>query len=600
MSGGPGEALARWQGLAAADGEDPVACVRGWIERLGARMQATGGRLGRLLVEAELCELEEIVACARAQLAAGPIGANALRYDVELDVDVVAALGSIEEVAELSATIDAQEWPDCADSLHVALAERLLAAGRAGEIEGVLGRVAWHRPLLGWLEAHADSLEPGLRARLFARAGRLVEATHLPAEYHVELFVQLAVLMRARSWLARAEAVLAGLPAEQRAATPDHEHPVVSIARGLAQLGDVVGGLARLDGLDGVDRWWGLAQLLEFADPERRAGIVEAMIAGVGPLELEWAWLVEQAPEAGPRALAAIEAMPEGEARIEALLGVARWLRGAPARRACAELLAHAGGLAPGSKAWIRLWEELPDALARSEQAGLLGAATRRALIDELLARPEIDLWAELGPFVPDDRVEAVLERSYAELERADHYRGREAWIEVGARVLPRAPSASAGRWLALAARAKVGTSFDGGGIEQLALWSAELRREIVLERLAQHRREFMPGQLVTPWLLWLGWSLPGRVCPDWGAWIGAEALARQRAHALEFEVVAACDPAERAALMRTLVAWTGTSRWPEHEEVQWVFALLGRLAGEEGLRAGLAALVELRARLAA
>ena len=124
--------------------------------------------------------------------------------------------------------------------------------------------------------------------------------------------------------------------------------------------------------------------------------------------------------------------------------------------------------------------------------------------------------------------------------------------------------------------------------------------KEIVLGRLAQHRREFMPAQLVTPWLLWLGWSLPSRVCPDWGAWIGAEALARQRAHALEFEVVAARDPAERAALRRTLVAWTGTSRWPEHEEVQWVFALLGRLAGEDGLRAGLMALVELRARLAA
>ncbi len=196
--------------------------------------------------------------------------------------------------------------------------------------------------------------------------------------------------------------------------------------------------------------------------------------------------------------------------------------------------------------------------------------------------------------------VEAVLERLYAGLERADHYRGREAWIELGARVLPRAAPASARRWLALAARAKVGTGFDGGGIEQLALWSAAQRREIVLGRLAQHRREFMPAQLVTPWLLWLGWSLPSRVCPDWGAWIGAEALARQRAHALEFEVVAARDPAERAALRRTLVAWTGTSRWPEHEEVQWVFALLGRLAGEDGLRAGLMALVELRARLAA
>lgn len=600
MSDGPGAALARWQGLAAADGEEPVACVRAWLERLGARMQATGGRLGRLLVESGLCEIEEIVACAGAQLAAGPIGANALRYDVEMDVDAVAALGSIDALAGLSATIDAKEWPDCADSLHVALAERLLAAGRAGEIEDVLGRVAWHRPLLDWLAARADSLEPGLRARLFARAGRLVEATHLPAEYHVELFARLAALTGGRGWLARAEAALAGLPAELRAATPDHEHPVVSIARGLAQLGELDGGLARLGELGGVDRWWGLAQLLAYADPGRRAAIVEEMIAGVGPLELEWAWLVELAPEAGPRALAAIEAMPAGEARSEALVSVARWLRGEAARRACAELLASAGGLAPGSKAWIRLWEDLPDALVQSEQAELLDAATRRALIDELLARPEVDLWAELGGFVPDERVEAVLERSYAGLERADHYRGREAWIELGARVLPRAAPASARRWLALAARAKVGTGFDGGGIEQLALWSAAQRREIVLGRLAQHRREFMPAQLVTPWLLWLGWSLPSRVCPDWGAWIGAEALARQRAHALEFEVVAARDPAERAALRRTLVAWTGTSRWPEHEEVQWVFALLGRLAGEDGLRAGLMALVELRARLAA
>lgn len=596
----PRAALERWRTLAAqvdADA-DPVGRLAAWLDRLAARMLCTGGRLARLLIETGLCEVDDILACARAQLEAGAIGADALRRDLDGDLDVLAELAPLDALHELSARTAELGRPDDADALHAALASRLLAAGRAQEAEAALARVAWHGTLLTWLEDHLDALPPELRGPLFARAARLVAATRLPAEYHVELFARLAALTQERRWLERAREVLAALPAEALAATPDHEHPLASIAWAEARLGDLDAALAHSSDLPADERWTALLRLLPLApDPERRAAIVELLLAAMTP-EHTWAWLLEAAPELSARALRAIEAITDEDARREELCAAARFMRGEPARRACAWLLAHAAAQEPASPAWVHAWEDLSDALTSTGHAALLDPDARRSLVDTLLARPELDLWAEVGPFVPDDRATAVLERSYDGLTRADHYRTRQAWLDLGLPLLDRVPREQAERWLELAAAAAVGTAIDGASLERLAAWSPAQQRQIVLGRLASHQREFLPRQLVDPWLFALGGSLPSRLCPDWSAWIDRDVLARRRDAAEDLAFEPADDPAEQLRLRDALAAIAAADAWPGYDELRWTFALLGRCAGEAGVRAGLAALTELRARL--
>lgn len=601
----PPEALARWRALedrghAGMAGLGPAERVQAWLERLAARAWCSGGRVGRLLIETGLCEVAAITACMLAQLDAGYVDVGALHRDFETDLDVLAERAPLEQVEEISARLAGRDGPGDADSFHATLAARLLAAARESEISAVLEQMRWHRPLLAWLTKYGDSLPPTLREPLIARAARLVEATHLPLEYHVDLFTQLAILSGDRAWFSRAGEVRERLPPEHLAATPDLEHPVESLAWCLARLGDFTAALTMIADLEPRDRWSARLRLLPLApDPTTRARMIDELVADIEPLELSWSWLVEPAPEIAERALQALETIADPEIRQDEQWAALRHMRGEPARRICMSILAEVAAVEPGSPPWVRTWEYLLDILIESGCEALLGPELRRSLCDELLARPALNLWAEVGPFVPDDRAIAVLARSHAGLTVADHYVDREQWIGLGLPLLDRVPPEQAAQWLALAADAMALTSIDGAGRERLAAWNPEQQRAIVRARLAQHQRDFLPNQLIKPWLVALAWALPPRLWPDWQGHIDDAVLARQREHACEFAVVPASDSHEQAELRDALERLTATTTWPDHEQVVWVFALLGRCAGEAAITAALAGLVDLLQRLA-
>lgn len=523
-------------------------------------MVCSSGRLGGLMLEAGLCEVAEVLACVEAQLAGGPLPDNVLLDDVEADLRVLVRVAPIEDAVRLSARVVEVTWVRGADAMHAHVASRLLAMGREGEAESALMRVRWHGSLLDWIEGHATSA--GVRARLIARAAELVEATRLPREYQVDLFVRLAVLSRETGFLDEARAALKGLPEELRAATPDLEAPITSLACGLARLGLVEEALAEIEVLVGIDRTLALLQLMPWVG-ERRAELIEWSIMRLEPEGVVWFTLLAAAPELGERALRDILAMTDVEMRASAVAVVTRALTGEVAREACAWLVARARGLAAGSEEWEQAWGDALSAMVEKGCEDLLDEAVRRELVAELLARPELELWAEVGPFVPTELAEAVLAVSFAGLEVADHYRMRDRWIALGRLLLGRVAPASAERWLKLAAVQAVGTAIEERPLAELAMWSAEQRRDIVMGRLAQHQREFLPQQLLAPLLEALARAMPPRDWPDWDGWISEALLARLRGRDAVDEVVVRAAPADDA--------------WPGFEE--FVGVVLG--AGE-------------------
>ncbi|MBL9102022.1 MAG: hypothetical protein JNL82_13745 [Myxococcales bacterium] len=587
----PAQALARWSALLQEPpATDPLAAVTAWIELLAARMVCTGGRLGRLLIAAGLCEVHDIAACLAAQLAAGPLADDALRYDVTADLDVVVELGPVEDLAGLSRRIAGDPGHGDVESVHGAIAARLLAAGREAEALAAIRRSDWHRPALALLERHGARMGPELRAAVVEHAARTIRETHLPLEYHVGLWVELAAASGESRWLAPARRVLASLPDASMAGTPDVEHPVITLAWGLARFGGFAEAVGLVLPLDPRDRWLAFHRLLPLAPAAARAGLVAAMTAMVEPLELPWAWLVEAAPETADAALRAIAAIADEDARGEQLGAVARVLRGPAARLACAQLLTSVEGLAPGSPRWVDRWQALLDALVATGCEDLLAVERRERLIAALLRRPDLAVWAEAAPFVPPSRAAAVLEHSRAALAAADHYTLRDGWIAVGLPLLPQVEPAQAERWLAAAARQLRWTSVEELDWRWFRPWSPAQRRAIVADRLAQHQHEFLPRQLLERWLVTLVWTLPPRLWPDWRGCVEAEVLARARAAGRELSIgPASADevPGITQALVRL------TSGWPTPEQVGWVFAALGRLAGEAALTAGASRLVE-------
>lgn len=518
----PREALARWRAVAAAQ-----AGIDGWMARLLARMTCSGGRVARLLIATGQCEVADIVACVTAQLAAGPLPDNALMHDVDADLAVLAELAPLDEAVGLSARLAEVAWIKDADGFHGDVAERLLAAGRDDEVEAVLGRMGWHRALVEWIDGH-PGISAGLRARLVELAARGIAGTHLPREYHVELYVELAVASGDRGWIEEGRAVLATLPAELITATPDLAHPVETLAWGLAKLGAVDAALAELGSLGGYERWAALLRLLPYL-PER-AAIVEELIAGVGPLELSWMTLVEAAPEAAGAALRAIAEIEDEARRADELAGVARSLAGEEAREVCAWLLARAESTAAGSSGWARAWEDALDAMTATGCEALLSAASRRRLIAELLARPDVDLWREAAPFIPVELAEQVLALAHRGLLVADHYTSRQAWIGLGEPLLANVPRAQAEAWLAVAAVQMAGTAIEGRSLAELSAWTPEQQRSIVRARFAQHMLEFLPRQMLAPLVMALARALPVAQWPDWAGWIEADVLDRLRA----------------------------------------------------------------------
>ena len=173
--------------------------------------------------------------------------------------------------------------------------------------------------------------------------------------------------------------------------------------------------------------------------------------------------------------------------------------------------------------------------------------------------------------FVPDDRAEAVLEHARARLAVANHYVDRKRWIALGLAVArARVPVEQAARFRALAAAQIALTGIDGDGKERLAAWDPDEQRTIVLARLSQHQRQFLPRQLVEPWLRALAGSLPPGTWKDGG------------------------DPGDPADARRALDdGATATAAWPTREQVISVFTLLGRCAGEAAVMECLTALNE-------
>lgn len=593
----PDAALARWRSAElSASSDDPSARVLSWIARLRARMLATGGRLTPLLVAAGLCELEHVVACLHAQLDAGWPGENSLGHDIDADLWAVASLAPPDLLEPLSARLSGladHGRPSC-DALHIGLARKLFANGREREAEATLARVGWHSPLIRLLEETGPELSPAMREQLCERAARLVEASHLPVIDCVGVFARLAVISGDARWLARARETLVVLAPEQLEATPDYPHPFEDIAWALAELGEFDEAMAWIDRLDAHDRWAARVRLLPHCrEPQTRATIIEALIASAEPLDREWRWLVEAAPEAATRILPRMFAIADEALRFEQLAAAAHHLDREHAEPVCAWLLAYAGTCSLSDVEAVAIWADTLDALHESGCASLLEEQHRHALINQLLADPGLDLWREAAPFVPDDRVAEVLEHAYVQLGLADHYYDRERWIALAVSLLDRAPSELVERWRARSAEALVRTGIEDKRYHQLSIWSDQ-REAILRGRLRHHQREFLPKQLIDPWLRSLGWELPPDVfarVPAALARIPADLRARQLERIAELTIAVVEDQAERAryeAMLDQLIERPG---WPTHEQVIWAFALLGRCRGEAAIEAALLAL---------
>src|SRR5690606_18472346 len=108
---------------------------------------------------------------------------------------------------------------------------------------------------------------------------------------------------------------------------------------------------------------------------------------------LAWVWLLESLPETAPRVLPRLWAIPDESLRFEELSLAARHLDREHAEPVCAWLLAYARKHALPDKDAAAIWEHTLDALHHCGCAALLEQASRHALIDQLLAHPELDLW---------------------------------------------------------------------------------------------------------------------------------------------------------------------------------------------------------------
>jgi hypothetical protein len=554
----PGEALSRWRALEGPEGGTrAVDQVLRWHARLAARACSSGGRLGHLLVENGICDLRDLEACTWAQLDAGPVGDGQLRYDLEADLDLVAELAPLDRVVALSASLASSTWPVAAsESVHETLATRLIDAGRERDAEEVLSRLSWHGPLLDWLERHGSSTSAATRQRLVARAGERVAATHLAPVHRVGLFVRFAELCGDRAWVDRARDELATVSREDAENSGEPEPLETVVALGLAHFGAFDEAMTMLAHLDPVDRWNALVQLVPLAPSASvRAPLVDELIAGAEPLGRQWWRLLDAAPEALDAVVSSMLTIPDEGPRLEALGGVLDRLDPERALPICARMVERARATDPSAPDWTDAWELALEAVAETGCRSLIDVDLARQLTDELLAHPDVDLWREVAPFVPDDRVEAVLELSRSRLEMANHYVVRDRWLAVGFPLLARVPRDQADRWREIGAVQLARTTIDS---ERLRPWSPAHRRRIILARLSDHQRELLPRWLVTPWLTALG--------------------------ALERPLMAAEDPNERAEARRALDELTATSGWPTVETVVAVYAALGRCSGDDAV----------------
>lgn len=590
----PAEALECWRALdeGALESGSLGERVAAWVVRLRARALLSGGRLAALLIELGLCELADVVACFEAQLDAGPLDDHTLGFDLASDRHVIGTLADLDTLERVSLRFAAAPaWVGNGDDLHVAAAERWLAAGDELAAERALQRVDWHRGLLDWLERHAAHIDLERRDRLAARTLALFERTQLESEYHVGVLCRLALACDDERWLERARTLVAALPPPRLVGTPDYANPLEELAWVRARRGDLEGALADVFAFEPEARWSALLRLLPLvpAGPTR-ARLLDALVELVAPLDASWAWLLDAAPELGERGFVGIMAIHDAPRRFDELAAALRHLPSVRHHEACTWLLAHARTLELGTRAGSSAWDIVLEGLVEVGMTALLDDASRRALLDAALAHDRVSEWPALVHVVPDDRVAALLEHACERLAAADHYLDRNAWIAAGRVLVARGASDEdvVARFWALASRAKVGTPIEQR--DDLDGFTLAQRRTILLARLAQHQREFVPAQLFDRWLMLLGWSLPAAWLGPAASRIPAEVRERQReAEATPPEPVAL---AERAALEQQLAAWLRDPAWPTSQRVVEVFVALVRLDGAKAAGEPLARLV--------
>jgi hypothetical protein len=150
------------------------------------------------------------------------------------------------------------------------------------------------------------------------------------------------------------------------------------------------------------------------------------------------------------------------------------------------------------------------------------------------------------------------------------------------------------------AAEAVVGTCFDRGVEQRLSLFSPAQREAIVLARLHEHRRKFLPKLVFGSWLATLGWTLPSAL------WRGAaesvagvlhgEVLARMLERDDQVVLVSVGDPDERGRCLAAFERLLAETSWPSAEQLRWALALLCRGAGVDVAAEAITAIAQLAA----
>jgi hypothetical protein len=502
----PAEALRRY---AAARDASPVPddVTTRWRRALVAssmRRRATGGRLAALLVDAGLCALDDLARCVDLHLDAPPAPQTAVAFDLD-DTRYVtfarAPLASLTPFAARLASLIGPARHDLNDPSQGALAVRLAHAGDLDGCATALQRILWHGDLARALRNAWPALTDALRAAFAARLWTAVATSALPAVHHVRYFCEIATMTRDPAHLDAAEAAVRALPAHELAVTPDYAHPLEDLADAFASLDRWRDALAIVRDLDPPDRWTALYRLLPRAtEPARRAALIADAIEVTESIDL--ARLLERAPEAWPDVLDCVEAIDDRDERFEVRCELVAHLPHAQARSICADLVDEVARRPPdlARPAGCERMAALLLALTAARCEAALPPSRRAALCDALLAAPAVNLWREALPFVPDDRVGAVLDVASARLARATHYLDRDDAMELGLALLPRLDAPRRAAFLDEAHTFAPRVCWDRLAPESLRAWPDEVMRHIVAERLRIHQREHLDAHALTRW----------------------------------------------------------------------------------------------------
>lgn len=502
----PSEALRRHAEAAEASVApgDVRAAWRRALVASAMRRRATGGRLSALLLDAALCDLDDLVRCVDLQLDDPPAPQTPLAFDLDDALHLVftrAPVASLTGLARRLAAVTGPMRNDLNDPAQTRLAARLAEGRDPGGCAAALREIGWHGDLAGALGRAWPVLSDALCEELAARLWDAVAASALPAVHHVQYYCEVATWTRDPARLDAAEAAVRALPAADLAPSPDFAHPYEDLAAAFAAFDRWDDALALLCDLGPRDRWAALLRLIPQATaPALRDALWEDALGLSEDHEL--APLLKRAPEAWPGVIARIAAIDDIDARLEASCAVAPHLPRAPAMALCAHVVEDVWrqplDLARATE--VERWSAALSALTAAACEELATPARRGALCDALLASPAVDLWREVLPYVPDDRLEAVVATLSARLARATHYLDRDEAMASLLTLLPRLDPAGREALLAFARPHAPRVSWDPLGDDGLRAWGELDARHIVAERLRIHQREFLDAHALSRW----------------------------------------------------------------------------------------------------